>query len=189
MKKEKKHMDTHLILGTRSSERGMSLIESMIATVVIMVGLTAVLGLFTVGMAHNQAHGNLASRATTFGQAKMEDLLNIPFGNASTNTAVFPPTPTGGNGLCNLLATQSCGSVDPAAALNNGYSDYLDYDGTTVTSTQMCGAQLCWFYRRQWFIQADTTGNLKTITVRTTAKRTAGSAAPPFTVLMSVKSR
>ncbi len=188
MKKERKHMnkrkhmDAHLILKTRSSERGMNLIESMIATVVIMVGLTAVLGLFTVGMAHNQAHGDLSSRATTFGQTKMEELLNIPFTNTAMNTTVFPPVTAGGTGLCSLTtANQICGGINPAAPLT-GFVDYVDYQGTIVTGST-------WFYMRQWMIQADASTNLKTITVLTTARRTPGSVAAPSTVLVAVKSR
>jgi len=36
-------------------------------------------------------------------------------------------------------------------------------------------------------IQADATGNLKTITVRTTARRSLGARTAPFSVLISQK--
>ena len=129
----------HSVPEGRPRESGISLIETMIATVLIMVGLMAVLGLFAASMAHNQAHGDLASRATTYGQTKMEELLALQFADATTNTTVWPYTTTGtGNtGLCgNLAANATCGGLNPASPLA-GYVDYLDYQGTPIAATDV----------------------------------------------------
>ena len=190
MKKAKlmKHMRAHSVPQGRSSESGISLVETMIATVLIAVGLMAVLGLFAASMAHNQAHGDLASRATTYGQTKMEALLALQFTDATTNTTVWPYA-ANGTGLCgNLGANAICGGVSTAAPVTN-YVDYLDYQGMPTTVTTQVGGDLVWRYMRQWMIQADASTNLKTITVRTTARRTVGSVAAPFVVLVGFKSR
>ena len=184
-------MNMHSVPEGRTRESGISLIETMIATVLIMVGLMAVLGLFAASMAYNQAHGDLASRATTYGQTKMEELLALQFADATTNTTVWPYTTTGtGNkGLCGNLATNAtCGGLNPASPVAD-YVDYLDYQGTRVGATEVdANGQLRQFYIRQWLIQGTTT-NLKTVTVRTTARRTSGSAPAPFVVLVGFKSR
>src|SRR5438552_10836600 len=119
-----KHM--HSVPGGRTRESGIGLVETMIATVLIMVGLMAVLGLFAASMVHNQAYGDLTSRATTYGQTKMEALLALQFTDATTNTTVWPYA-ANGTGLCgNLGANAMCGGVDPANPVTLGpFVDYL----------------------------------------------------------------
>src|SRR5207247_9165865 len=111
--------------------------------------------------------------ATTFCQAKMEELSALPFIDATTNTVVSPPTTTGGTGLCgNLGPGPGCGSVDPASPVTL-YVDYLDSQGARVTATAVdASGDLRQRFMRQWGIQADATTNLKTITVLTTDTRT-----------------
>ena len=58
-----------------------------------------------------------------------------------------------------------------------------------TAATAAVNGDLVWRYMRQWMIQADASTNLKTITVRTTARRTVGSVAAPFVVLVGFKSR
>jgi hypothetical protein len=175
-------MDSRKDAARHAGEQGISLIETMIATLITVVGLSAVLGLFAAGMAHSQTQGDVASRATTFSQDKMEELLALQFGDSASNTTVSPVTAAGGTGLCGLLAANaSCGSVDTANALA-GYVDYLDFQGTRVAAVAQAS------FMRQWTITANT-ANLKTITVRTTALRSLGAGVRPFTVLVSMKSR
>jgi len=173
-----------------AGEQGISLIETMLATLLTVVGLSAVLGLFAVGMVQSQTQGDVSSRATTFSQAKMEELSALPFNDAATNTTVSPWTATGGTGLCGILgANASCGGVTPGVPVNS-YVDYLAFDGTRVTATAVdANGVLRQNFMRQWVIQADASTNLKTITVRTTATRTLGRGVAPFTVLSSLKSR
>jgi len=154
---------------------------------ITIVGLSSVLGLFAVGMLHSQTQGDVASRVTTSCQAKMEELSALLFNDATSETTVWPPTATG-TGLCgNLAANSNCGGVDPLAPVT-GYVDYLDFQGTRVSATAVdANGQLLQFYVRQWMIQADATGNLKTITVRTTARRSLGARTAPFSVLISQK--
>ncbi|PYV29105.1 MAG: hypothetical protein DMG09_30980 [Acidobacteria bacterium] len=174
--------------GLRKAESGMSLIETLLAMVILAVGISAMIGLFTVSSTYNHEQGNVGSRASGFAEAKMEELLSLAFADSATNTAVWPPAGAGGTGLCGALgANGSCGGVDPATPLTN-YVDYLDFQGARVSATAVdANGQLRQFYVRQWMIQADATGNLKTITVRTTARRSLGARTAPFSVLISQK--
>ncbi len=184
-------MNTNAVALRLAGEQGISLVETMIATLITIVGLSSVLSLFAVGMLHSQTQGDVASRVTTLCQAKMEELSALQFTDATTDTTVWPPTTTTNTGLCgNLAANSSCGSVDPAAPAA-GFVDYLDFQGTRVTATAVdANGQLRQSFMRQWRIQTGaTTNNLKTITVRTTATRTLARGIAPFTVLSSEKSR
>ncbi len=174
--------------GLRKAESGIGLIETLLAMVILAVGISAMMGLFAVSSTYNHEQGNVGSRASGFAEAKMEELLSLAFTDSATNTAVWPPAGAGGTGLCGTLgANASCGGVDPATQLNS-YVDYLDFQGTRVSATAVdANGQLRQFYVRQWMIQADATGNLKTITVRTTARRSLGARTAPFSVLISQK--
>src|SRR5437867_8464786 len=175
-------MDMNLIPAQQSEERGFGMIETLIAMVILIAGLAAVMGLFVVSATYTHEQGNVAARATTYTETKMEELLALDFTDATTNTTVWPYTNTG-TGLCGGLAVNTgCGSVDPAAPLTN-YVDYLDFQGTRITNAALA------FFTRQWRIDMDSTSNLKTITVRTSAKRRLGPGTAPSTVLVSYKAR
>jgi len=184
-------MNTDTTAVRLAGEQGISLVETMIATLITIVGLSSVLGLFAVGMLHSQTQGDVASRVTTSCQAKIEELSALAFNDATTDTTVWPPAATGtGTGLCgNLAANSNRGSVDPAAPLA-GYVDYLDFQGTRVAADAVdANGQLRQSFMRQWRIETGATINLKTIIVRTTATRTLSRAIAPFTVLSTQKSR
>jgi len=183
LNKKEDDMNTDLAAVRLAGEQGISLVETMIATLITIVGLSAVLGLFAVGMLHSQTQGDVASRVTTLCQAKMEELSALQFTDSATNTVVSPQAATGGTGLCgNLAGGASCGGVTTATPVNL-YVDYLDFQGQRV-ATAAQGS-----FMRQWRIEADATSNLKTITVRTTATRTRGQGIAPFTVLSNRKSK
>src|ERR1043166_4125104 len=143
-------MNTDLAAVRLAGEQGISLVETMIATLITIVGLSAVLGLFAVGMLHSQTQGDVASRVTTLCQAKMEELSALQFTDANTDTTVWPPMTTG-TGLCgNLTAGSSCGGINPTAPVA-GYVDYLDFQGTRVTATDVdANGQLRQSFMRQW---------------------------------------
>ncbi len=164
-------------------EGGFTILEVMVAAVILLVGIVGVVSLFAIAVAENTAQGDLATRATEYSQDKMEQLLALSFTDGSTNTTVYPPANTGGTGLGGAMgASTTVGGVTPGSPVS-GYADYLDTNGTLLSSST--GA----FYSRQWSIAADSTGNLKTITVLTTVNRTpATPAAAPSTTLVCLKS-
>jgi prepilin-type N-terminal cleavage/methylation domain-containing protein len=114
-------------------EAGFSLIETMVATVLLATALASTAHLFVIA-----TRGNLASQRSTFtatlAQEKMEQLrglawgydeIGLPINDYSTNLAVDPSTPTGGQGL-------SQSPDDSLSADIDGYVDYLDRYGHTL---------------------------------------------------------
>jgi len=162
-------------------QRGLSLIETMIATLILLIGIVSVMSLFAVAVTQNANQGDFATRTTEYCQDKMEQLLALSFSDSATNTAVYPPATSGGTGLGSGLAPSgTVGSVNTASP-STGYVDYLDAGGNLLPNSTG------WFYKRQWSISLDATGTMKTITVVAIAKTQAGSGTPPWTTLVSYK--
>jgi prepilin-type N-terminal cleavage/methylation domain-containing protein len=85
-------MSTNGTLGTkraRTDESGFTLIEALIAIVVLAVGLIAVTNLLVVGAASNTI-GNHSTNTTTIATETMERLRNIPF---AVSASPAPPVP------------------------------------------------------------------------------------------------
>ena len=157
-------------------ESGMTLIETMVAAIVLIVGLLALLGILATATAQNWNQGDRGTRTTEYAQDKIEQLLALSFADTTTNTAVYPPTLTGGTGLT------PGGSVTPGT-LVAGYVDYVDNTGQLQTAA--AGDS----YIRQWSIAVNAGGNLKTITVVASAVSSMGQrGAVPSTTLVSTKS-
>jgi len=157
-------------------ESGTTLIETMIAAAVLVVGLLALVGTLAVAVSDNWNRGDRATRTTEYAEDKMEQLLALSFTDTSTNTAVYPPTATGGTGL------STGGGVTPGSPVT-GYVDYLDNTGTQQASATNAT------YIRQWGISVNGGGNLITIRVMVTALDAIGlSGATPTVTLVCTKS-
>jgi hypothetical protein len=166
----------------KRSERGIGLVETMVALLLMIIGLLAVMSLFTVASAGHTNQGDYATRTTEYAQYKMEQLLRLSFSDSTTNTTVFPPTATGGTGLgSGLTAGNSVGSVNTASPVS-GYVDYLDYGGNLLPSSTG------WYYKRQWQIALDGAGRMKTVTVIAIARNAAGRGIRPSSTLVCLKS-
>jgi Tfp pilus assembly protein PilV len=165
------------------SESGVTLIETMVASLILIIVVVSLLPVLTMGFQATEQQGDTATRTTEYASDKMESLLNLSFADAATNTAVFPASTAGGTGLGGAMAASTTvGAVAPAAAVA-GYVDYLDLNGNLLTTA--AGA----FYARQWSITTDATATLKTITVSVTSLQGAGVLGiAPSTKLASVKS-
>jgi hypothetical protein len=108
----------------------------------------------------------------------MEQLLVLAWGDATTDTRVFPAAPAGGTGLA------VGGSANPAAPVA-GYVDYLDRSGTLVIGAG--GAEPAdWFYKRAWAISSPE-ANLKQIVVTVTVESALGRTAPPVSTVTALK--
>jgi hypothetical protein len=156
---------------TRASrESGVTLIETMIATLILLIGVLAIMRLMAVSIGQNLSQGDVQTRVSEYCEDKMEQLMALSFTDVSSNTTVFPPTTTGGVGL---TPGGSSSLSSPAA----NYSDYLDISGNLLSSST--GA----YYERVWSISANGAGNLKTISVAVGVTDTTLVAAPTTTLV------
>ena len=174
-----------------SRETGSSLIEVVISSailVTLMAGLMSLVGL-SINTTENQGH--LAARTTEYAQDKMEQLLALAYGDALSDTTVFPALASGGTGLA------IGGSANPSTPVTK-YVDYLDQSGnlcgtaSALAATPSCAAPVGttppanWFYQRVWAVSSAGT-NLKQITVTATIARGFGGANKALSVLTVLK--
>lgn len=165
-------------------QRGMTLLETVIALLVMMIGVMGVMGVLAIAVTQNWAQGNVTSRTTEYAQDKMEQLMALNFTDGVSNTAVYPTTSTGGTGLGGAMAgnTTAGGVVDESPVTN--YVDYINADGNQQSTRY--GAS----YVRQWRVSTNATGTLKTVTVFVKALNVSpNGTAAPTTTLVSMKSQ
>jgi Tfp pilus assembly protein PilV len=160
----------------RRSQRGISLIEMLIATGLLLVGVAPLLAVFTNGVASTKMQGEFSSRTTVYAQAKMDELLALGFNDTTTDTTQSPPAASGGTGLT------AGGSVDTDFGAT-GYVDYLDQYGNHVTAPNA-------FYTRQWQITNNISGisvTSKTVRVVVYSNPVLLQGGPPSTSLVCLK--
>lgn len=167
---------------TGQRQAGFSLIEAMIALTILLIVAVGVLPLGLVAVTTTENQGHLAARTTEYAQDKMEQLLVLAYGDAESDTRVFPATDSGGSGL----TVGGSSNPDAPVAL---YVDYLDIDGNVLASAGVAAPD-GWFYKRVWQIAIPAGRvNLKQITVSATVKASAagGLGVIPRSTLTSLK--
>src|SRR5260370_4959507 len=107
-------------------ERGGTLIETMIASVILAVGILGVMGLLSVAVTQNWNQGDRGTRATEYAQDKMEQLLALSFSDGASNTTVYPTQSSGGTGLGGVMAGSSTVGGIMAGSPVTSYVDYID---------------------------------------------------------------
>ena len=161
-----------------SSDRGSSLAETMVATALLLVVVGGLGSMGVVGMMTTENQGHLAARTTEYAQDKMEQLLVLSYGDATSDTRVFPAADTGGTGLA------IGGNSNPASPVA-GYADYLNKAGTLVAGAGGA-APADWYYKRVWQVSSPAT-NLKQIVVTVTVKSSLGQAMPAKSTVTALK--
>ena len=162
--------------GTRAGacrHSGFTLIEVSVAVLILTIGVTAILGAVALGVGVNKAEGEMASRATTYAHAKLEELMLLGYNDTATDTAAFPAADTGGTGLA------AGGGVAEGSPVT-GYVDYIAEDGARTTAANA-------FFTRQWSVADNATGNSKTITVAVFSRRVATYESVPSTTLVGIR--
>jgi hypothetical protein len=144
-----------------TSERGTTLIETAIALGILFVVMAGLLSMAALATSLTENQGHLGARTSEYAQDKMEQLLALTYGDATSNTAVFPAPVTGGTGLA------VGGSSNPAVVVT-GYVDWLDVNGNLLASVGTT-APTGWYYKRVWQISSPST-DLKQVTVTTIVK-------------------
>jgi hypothetical protein len=161
------------------SERGVSLIETAVATSLVTVMMAGLLAAASAATKITENEGHLAARTAEYAQDKMEQLLALTWGDSTTDTTVFPSANNGGTGLA------VGGSVNVAAPAI-GYVDYLDNSGNLLLLVNGA-APPGWFYKRVWQISTPS-ANLKQLTVTTTVFSSVAGAMMPSATIAALKS-
>ena len=164
------------------SERGVTLIEVAVASAILLVVMAGLMGMAAMATTITENQGHLGARTTEYAVDKMEQLQELTYGDAQSNTTVFPSLNNGGTGLA------VGGSSDPAAPVV-GYADYLDQNGNILcTVASPCGAvpPANWFYKRVWQITVPTP-NLKQMTVTAIVKTSVARAQLSQSTVSSFK--
>jgi Tfp pilus assembly protein PilV len=155
-----------------SEERGMTLVETMIALLVLLVGMMTMAQVLAFSVVASKTLGRDSTKATAFARDKMEELESLSFTDVHTNVTVSSPYPTNGVGLT------AGGSIPPASPAAE-YCDYLDSAGVRTTSAAA-------LYTRQWQILVVGT-NVKKIIVAVTSNKSFRYGTAPSTVLVTQK--
>jgi hypothetical protein len=159
------------------SERGTTLIETAIASGILLVVMAGLLSMAALATTYTENHGHLEARTTEYAQDKMEQLLALSYTDAVSDTTVFPAALTGGTGLA------VGGGINTAAPVA-GYTDWLAQDGSLLGGGATAPAT--WFYERVWQITNPSTG-IKVITVTATVRSSVGRALIPKSTVVVLK--
>jgi Tfp pilus assembly protein PilV len=152
-------------LDASEADRGVSLIETMIAVLVALIGVFSIGTLIFQATVTNKNQGTEVTRATIYAQDKMEKLLSLGFAACNQSTTANPNycdtsatwtyiastatwsataglTGTGWN--TGLLAGGQINTGNPTAPMQStcpssgtsvGYVDYLDFSGSQIPTT------------------------------------------------------
>jgi hypothetical protein len=151
-------------------------VVALAVLLVIMAGVMTMDGLATN---YSENYGHLAARTAEYAQDKMEQLLALTYGDADSDTRVFPSASSGGTGLA------EGGSSNPDAPAA-GYVDYLDVNGNLLPSTGTT-APAGWYFKRVWAVSVPST-KLKQITVTVTVSLAFGRMRKPASTMVALKS-
>jgi len=160
-----------------SGEGGFSLVEVLVAAVILMTGLIAVAQMFVTSTNQNMDARRVTTTAV-LAQQKIEQLralawgfdeFGLPVSDFSSNIAVTPPTPSGGVGL----------QASPDYSLFTsapGYVDYLDAYGNWVGTGTTPPANA--LYVRRWSIDPLPTNPNNTLVFQVLVGRISPSGPP-----------
>jgi Tfp pilus assembly protein PilV len=165
------------------NDSGVTLIETMIAVLVALIGVFSIGSLIFQATVTNKNQGTEVTRATIYAQDKIEKLLSLGFSDCNQSltsnpnycdtaatwayasgswTATAGITGTGwntgllaGGQLTTGDASAPMQSTCPSSGLSVGYVDYLDFDGSQVPATAGACTTLTTpiAYVRMWQVQ------------------------------------
>ena len=139
-----------------TDQRGFSLLETMIALCILAVVAAGVLPLGILAAKMSENNGHLSARTAEYAQDKIEQLVALAYGDATTDTRVFPAPAAGGSGLA------IGGSIVTAAPV--GHSTPTIWTSTATVLAAGGGPPAGWYYMRAWQI-TQPRANLKQIIV------------------------
>jgi hypothetical protein len=168
------------------SESGLTLIETTVATAMLLVAMIGLLSMAALATVYTENHGHLEARTTEYAQDKMEQLLSLAYTDLVSNTVVFPAAASGGTGL-------TIGGSITTSAPTNGFVDWLAYDGSLLGGG--AAAPTDWYYERVWQItctvapcvEGSNPTGVKQVTVVTTVRSSVGARLIPKSTLSAFK--
>jgi len=135
-----------------ATETGSTLVEVLIATLVLLTGVLAMAQMFVLSTKNNVTSRS-DTLSTVLAEQKLEqlrslaygfDMAGLPVSDISTDTSVSPPAADGGTGL----------QPSPASALQEntvGFVDHVDRNGAVVGNA--VGAPGNAWYTRRWSVE------------------------------------
>jgi hypothetical protein len=194
------------------NEKGTTLVETIIASLVALVGVFSLGGLLFQATVTSKNEGTEVTRATIYAQDKLEKLLSLNMNAGPPDPGGCNPAGGSQNASCNttgitdaswIQGLQAGGEISPlqltcpSTGPSVGYVDYLDSNGIQITGPCGTVAGTTPAYVRQWQITditpngAPSTGApaVKNITVAVYAQAAVNTGiAKPIVVLTSVLS-
>jgi hypothetical protein len=184
-----------------SSDRGVTLAETMIAVLIALIGVFSLGSVIFQATATSKNQGTEVTRATIYAQDKTEKLLSLNFSDCTQSASSQPAT-------CNTTGITATGwtqgllvggalspvqTTCPTSGASVGYVDYLDPNGIQLAGTScavVSGAVPA--YIREWQITdlASTGGPaIKNVTVAVYSQNAVGSVGgKPIVILTSLLS-
>lgn len=95
----------------RAGEKGFTLIETLVAIVILVFGLMAVTNLLLVGATNNSV-ANQSSAATAIASERLEQIKQIPYPQLTSGTTVDPPRVIPGVGVIQTTVTITRAATD-----------------------------------------------------------------------------
>jgi hypothetical protein len=182
------------------SNRGVTLVETMVAVFVALVGVFSLGNVIFEATVFNKNQGTENTRATIYAQDKMEGLLALDFATC-TQSSTSQPAACNTTGIAESGWTQgllSGGAVAPlqvdcpTSGASVGYVDYLDSAGQRLTGTSCSEVSANTIsYIRMWEVRdlASSGPAMKQITVAVYSQSAVTAVgAKPMAVLTSVLS-
>ena len=177
---------------TEHTNRGVSLVETMIAVLVAFIVMSSLGAVIFTSMVANKNQGTEVTRMTALAQEKMEQLVRLRFTDTTTNTTLITDTgwsigltPSASSDLNQLTACPGGGTA------NVGYVDFLDNNGQPLSGGCDTAVAAGFGYQRRWKITSvsGVTGLKQIVVVVYAPNAVRTSGAPPSVSLTTLKSQ
>jgi hypothetical protein len=176
-------------------ERGVSLVETMIAVLVAFIAMSSIGAVIFSAMVANKNQGAETTRMTALAQEKIEQLARLSYTDVTTNTTLITDTgwAIGLTVTANpFTVLDQLGACPGVGSPNIGYVDFLDNNGQPLSGVCATATAGGFGYVRQWKITTAIAGppGLKQITVVVYAPNAVNAGGPmPWVALTTFKSQ
>lgn len=114
-------------------QAGFTLLEMVIATVVLLIGTIGIAALFGIALTRTSSYGDKATRTAEYAQDKMEELLGQSFPTLTSGDGITPSSPP--TGFYDYIGSGGSPTPDPSGALYMRRWQVVDTSTTLKTVT------------------------------------------------------